>query len=389
MRDCSLNRLIYLASDQPRGAFYVYNVLLAVELKKCAPQLRVALYCDGSETEDALVRAFRLRNSVSRRRSIHDFGHYGLVVVNVDGTRENERWLQRLLKHRRNTKQQIVAVVHSLVYHEDALYLRRPRQGLLKLLEGCDCLLFHSPRVSGEWQTLSANKVRYVTMPSWYGSYEPLLQFWAQTNSARLESSRWAYGKSARRTFYLRNHKNLPDRFALLPGYLERYKGIELVSRAWPQILRCSKISAIPLVLAGPYRSPEVTAALNYLRTMPGIYVVSRFLEHDELLFLMQQCAFVLLPYLVTTQSGMLALVESLHKPCLMSDLEEWPKSVLERAAVFRTHSVRSLANAYIRMSRSVKQTCHLDRGRPNTVASELRWDETVTAITRCARDLR
>ncbi|MBP1618463.1 MAG: hypothetical protein H6Q14_2290 [Bacteroidetes bacterium] len=111
--------------------------------------------------------------------------------------------------------------------------------------------------------------------------------------------------------------------YILFFGHVDRYKGVELLYKAYMQSdLLASKY----LVIAGK--------GLIYFERQWGnedkVIFLNRFIDDHELRALFQQAACVVYPYLTITQSGVLSFAYYFNTPAVVSDLPYFLDNILE-----------------------------------------------------------
>ena len=100
----------------------------------------------------------------------------------------------------------------------------------------------------------------------------------------------------------------------LFAGRMLKYKGIDRLSRAWPQVL--TKVPDAKLVVAGSGESKYIFEKFGKLN---NVEIHSRYLEANELDLLIMNSAVVVLPYSEASQSGILAQAASFKVPCVVT----------------------------------------------------------------------
>lgn len=107
--------------------------------------------------------------------------------------------------------------------------------------------------------------------------------------------------------------------FTLL-GFLNSYKGIDLLLKAWENSQKLNTSENVRLVLAGK-ASPEIEVLLNSIRSIDNITVINKFLDDTTFEQLLSDSSVMLFPYKEISQSGVLLSSLAIHKPVLVSNV--------------------------------------------------------------------
>ena len=103
------------------------------------------------------------------------------------------------------------------------------------------------------------------------------------------------------------------QRFLLFFGRIDKYKGLEILLEAYVS----SELMGNPeLVVAG---SGKLTKREAMLAGSRGILLINRFIDDGEMIYLMENCEAVVLPYKEVTQSGVLPMAYHFGKPVIIS----------------------------------------------------------------------
>jgi len=121
---------------------------------------------------------------------------------------------------------------------------------------------------------------------------------------------------------YCVNNK-LYDRYILYFGRIAPYKGIDLLTEAFPN----SKFAAdgYKLILAGKGSLDKSVKGDS------NIIFWNRYIENEELANLIANSHFVVLPYRSATQSGCVMSAFAFNKPVLVTDVGDLPLSVVNK----------------------------------------------------------
>ena len=105
------------------------------------------------------------------------------------------------------------------------------------------------------------------------------------------------------------------NRYLLFFGRIDKYKGLDLLLDAYKTSGLSDNMS---LVAAG---DGQLTKKENMLSKQPGILLINRFIGDKEMIYLLENCEAVVLPYREITQSGVLSMAYHFNKPVIVSSL--------------------------------------------------------------------
>lgn len=144
-------------------------------------------------------------------------------------------------------------------------------------------------------------------------------EFYAQTS---LQTSR----EAAKRHFGFTENDNV----LLFFGYVRKYKGLDVLLRAMPQIVRESPQTK--LLIAGEfYDDPKPYHDLiRDLDLEPCVKMINRFIPNEEVAQFYAACDVVMLPYRSATQSGILGIAYGFERPVVITDAGGLAESVVE-----------------------------------------------------------
>lgn len=186
-----------------------------------------------------------------------------------------------------------VLVCHNLVPHE-----RLPGATMVarQLIRRCDGIIFHSRHVRDRALSLAGTPPpsKVVGMPLLLGGDAPV-----DRPPPEILAS-WMRGM----------------RLFVSAGHLRRYKGLADLAAAWH---RATPSADALLVVAGEWlSSPSDARALHKLGSR--VLVIPRYLDDDELTWLLANAEAVLMPYARATQSGLLPTALRLARDLVVSN---------------------------------------------------------------------
>ncbi len=111
-----------------------------------------------------------------------------------------------------------------------------------------------------------------------------------------------------------------PDNDVLLFfGYVRKYKGLDVLLRAMPQIMRDNPNAKL-LVAGEFYDEPEFyTGLIQELGIEHNVKVVNEFISNEEVGRFYNVCDVVMMPYRSGTQSGILSIAYGFQKPVIVT----------------------------------------------------------------------
>lgn len=109
--------------------------------------------------------------------------------------------------------------------------------------------------------------------------------------------------------------------YLLFFGLVRKYKGLELLLKALPSIVR--QINDIKLIIAGEFYSgkEEYFNLMHELHIRDYIHVVDRFIPADEVKYYFSLADLVVQPYLSATQSGITQIAYHFEVPMVVTDV--------------------------------------------------------------------
>jgi glycosyltransferase involved in cell wall biosynthesis len=137
---------------------------------------------------------------------------------------------------------------------------------------------------------------------------------------------------------------------ALFFGYVRRYKGLDILLRAWPRVRESRPVT---LVVAGefyedaaPYRALAAAAGGE-----PAVRILDRYLPDDEVEALFKAADVAVLPYRSATQSGVTHVAYALGVPVILTDVGGLGETVRdeETGLVVPPEDPAALAEAVVR----------------------------------------
>lgn len=121
---------------------------------------------------------------------------------------------------------------------------------------------------------------------------------------------------------YMGNMTLISGPYILFTGRISYYKGIDILVKAYN--LSDAPKKNVKLVIAGKGK----IEGLNQSDITENIILINRYIENDELAYLIDNCKFGILPYRSATQSGVLMSFYAFNKPVVATRVGDLPVHV-------------------------------------------------------------
>lgn len=120
------------------------------------------------------------------------------------------------------------------------------------------------------------------------------------------------------------------DDVLLFFGYVRKYKGLDMLLRAMPEIIKNNPKAK--LLIAGEfYDDPKpYHDIISELALDSHVRMINRFIPNEEVAKFYAACDVVMLPYRSATQSGILGIAYGFERPVIISDVGGLAESVEE-----------------------------------------------------------
>lgn len=139
-------------------------------------------------------------------------------------------------------------------------------------------------------------------------------------------------------------------RIILFFGYVRAYKGLDLILKAMPEILKSINVK---LAVVGEFYEQEENyrKLLKELNIEKNVFIHSNFIANEKVNLYFSASDVVVLPYKSATQSGIVPLAYHLNKPCIVTDVGGLAEVVVHNKTGFvvKSQDPKELANAVIR----------------------------------------
>ena len=159
-------------------------------------------------------------------------------------------------------------------------------------------------------------------------------------------------------------------------GRIREYKGLDVLLEAFREVRQ--SMPELELLICGAGDLPQAAQAP---RSIPGVRIVNRFVEHTEVPEFFLRALFVVLPYKEATQSGVVPMAFSLGRTCIASDVGAISEVVRhgENGLLVPPSDPARLADAMLTLARDKAKLRVLERNALETSRTELSWERTAS----------
>lgn len=205
---------------------------------------------------------------------------------------------------KRKTSARVIVITHNVVPHEKLPFWKRLTG---RLLRACDGFIVLSRSVLDDLNAFTDSPHRLFVPHPIYD----------------------IFGESVDRE-EAANHLRLPagDRYILFFGYVRKYKGLDLLLRAFAL---CAKSQPdLKLIVAGEFYSDkkETLALIPELDLADRVIINDRFIPADEVKYYFSLADLVTQPYISATQSGVTQIAYHFEVPMLVTNVGGLPEIV-------------------------------------------------------------
>jgi len=139
------------------------------------------------------------------------------------------------------------------------------------------------------------------------------------------------------------------DQVLLFFGYIRKYKGLEILIKAFPKILEKFPNSYL-LIVGEFYDNPSTYLKLiDRLNIEKKVKVINKYIPNEEISKYYKVSDVVILPYLSATQSAILNVTYSFKKPVIATDVGGLAEFVEEgkTGVIIKSNSVDEIVKGY------------------------------------------
>lgn len=139
----------------------------------------------------------------------------------------------------------------------------------------------------------------------------------------------------------------LPENYVLFFGIIKPYKGLVYLLDAIKKHPEC--LGDNKLVIAGS----GFDDSISEFKRMNGVVVINRYIENEELIYLVEHSRFVICPYITISQSGLPQTIYAFNKPIIASDLDGFKEVIVDNkiGLLFKSQNSDELAKAIKELS--------------------------------------
>lgn len=168
----------------------------------------------------------------------------------------------------------------------------------------------------------------------------------------------------------------LPDKYILFFGRIQKYKGLDVLIDAYDRVKY--ELNEHQLVIAGEGKIPEE------IQGKDKIIYINRYITPSELVQLIKNSKFVILPYRDSTFSGVLMTAYNFNKPVVSSSVGGVPEIVINNKTglLFRNGDVDELADHIYFLCNNVTKINELSEGvKEFSQTGKINWDSVVNKM--------
>ena len=136
--------------------------------------------------------------------------------------------------------------------------------------------------------------------------------------------------------------------FILYFGRIDKYKGVSRLIKAYRSAIDENRID-IPLVIAG--RGELGDDNHEIISQVKSVNLINRFIADEEMIWLFQNCRFVVLPYIEASQSGVLPMAYAFSKPVIASNIQGLSENVEPEKTGILVNDDEELKQAIVKFS--------------------------------------
>lgn len=145
------------------------------------------------------------------------------------------------------------------------------------------------------------------------------------------------------------------DRIILFFGYVRKYKGLNILLDAMPELIKYDK--NIKLLIVGEFydNADKYYKQIDDLNINENVKVIQKFVPNEDVGIYYNVSELVVLPYLEATQSGVLNIAYGFNKPVVVTDVGGLSEDVDEGKTGFvvKSGDIKSLVEGIIKYFKS------------------------------------
>ena len=165
-------------------------------------------------------------------------------------------------------------------------------------------------------------------------------------------------------------------------GRIEPYKGVDLLVDAFQKI----KNNGIKLVIAGGGSISEAT--LDKISSDKKIQLINRFVPDEEMVGIIENSDFMVLPYLRASQSGVIPMSFALGRTVIATRVGALEEQVKDGTGILVEPDADSIANTIDTMYASENHIPEMSRSAKEFADKELTWAHSADLLVNFAKTI-
>ncbi len=254
------------------------------------------------------ARAVEISANIARLCHAIRAGRYQVVHLEWIPLEDRQTFYMRLLRRACDRAGvPLVLTVHNVLPHDSPA---ASREVIRRNLDLAHLVIVHTDHVARQLKDLLAIQVPITVVP----------------HGVMFTDTDLSSKENAMRDLQLRG-----DPVVLFAGSVRPYKGVDLLTEAWPSVRSAFPDAA--LVVAGSASGEEARAQLHSLARLPGVRVTDGYVPMTVMLNYYAASDLVVFPYRSIWQSGALMAAVGLGRPCVVTPIPGF----VEQAATLRS----------------------------------------------------
>lgn len=164
-------------------------------------------------------------------------------------------------------------------------------------------------------------------------------------------------------------------------GYVRPYKGLRYLLQALPDVLKEIEVT---LIIAGEFYEEKQTSVdlISSLGLTHHIRLIDRYISNEEVETYFSACDVVVCPYTSGTQSGIIQIAYSFHKPVICTRVGGLPEVVVEGKTGFVVppRNPQALAGAILAYYQSPDKTMYATE--ISSIQERFTWERLIAVVT-------
>ncbi|MFZ2498253.1 glycosyltransferase family 4 protein [Methanosarcina sp.] len=154
-------------------------------------------------------------------------------------------------------------------------------------------------------------------------------------------------------------------------GRIVEYKGLNYLIEAASQIVK--EIPNLKVIIAGSGKIENI----NVIEKLPYFEIFNYYIENEDVGEFFQRSSVVVLPYIESTQTGIIPIAYAFKKPVVVTNVGSIPEVVEDGITgyIVPPRDSKSLANAIIKVLKDNKLRIQMGENAYTKMKEELSWD--------------